>query len=239
MKTQLKNALNLMALLLLATTTLSSCDSDRECPAPEVRTFDISGFTQVDAGENFRITLRQGNSFSVRAEGCSDDLDDLVMEVEGDELDIRYRKWYKNRNLVEIEIEMPELTGFSFSGAAKATVLPFDETPFIEVGLSGAAKATFSGQMEQASIDMSGASEFELGGSAGKLFAELSGSSRLRAYDCQVQTADVEASGGSKAWLAVEESLSADVSGGSRVYYKGNPANIDINESGGGKVVRE
>lgn len=239
MKTHLKNTLNGIALMLLSILTFSSCDTNqRECPASEVRTFSLSGFNQVDAGENFRITLRQGDEFSIRAEGCTNDLEDLKMEIEGNELAISYRKWYKNRKRMDLDITMPELKGFSFSGAAKATVLSFDETPFIKADLSGAAEATFTGFMEQVDIELSGASDFDLGGAANKMVANLSGSSRLRAYDCAAKIAEVDASGGSKAWVFVEENLKANATGGSNIYYKGNPT-TDIQQSGGGKVERQ
>ena len=239
MKTHLKNTLNGMALMLLTVVTFSSCDSNQqECPAPDVRTFNQAGFTKVDAGENFKLTLRQSDVFSIRAEGCTDHLDDLVVERKGDELVIRYRNWDQHRNLVELDITMPELEGFTFSGAAKANVLSFDETPFISAELSGAAEATFSGFMEQIDIELSGASELDLGGAADKMVAKLSGSSRLRAYDCAAKIADLDASGGSKAWVLVEESLEANATGGSHIYYKGNPA-TEIHQSGGGKVERQ
>ena len=160
------------------------------------------------------------------------------MEIEGNELAISYRKWYKNRKLMDLDITMPELKGFSFSGAAKATVLSFDETPFIKADLSGAAEATFTGFMEQVDIELSGASDFDLGGAANKMVANLSGSSRLRAYDCAAKIAEVDASGGSKAWVFVEENLKANATGGSNIYYKGNPT-TDIQQSGGGKVERQ
>lgn len=239
MKTQLKKTLNPMAFMLLAALTYTSCDSQqRVCPGSETRAYNESGFTRVDAGENFKVTIRQDDAFSIQAEGCTNDLDDLVFDVDGDELTIRYRRWDKNRHLVELDIAMPQLKGFSFSGAAKATVMSFDDTPFIDAELSGASEATFNGQMEQIDIEMSGAADFELGGTAAKLDANISGSSRLRAYPCQVQAADIDASGGSKAWITVDDFLKADISGGSRIYYRGNPG-TDIHESGGGKAVRE
>ena len=58
------------------------------------------------------------------------------------------------------------------------------------------------------------------------------------AYNLPARVVDIDASGTSKAWIRVSESLRVDASGACHIYYKGGPS-TDIRLSGTSKVVQE
>ncbi len=242
MKIQAKKMINWAALLLLPALLFSSCDetgySSSDCPASERRSFSVSGFTRVDAGENFRLLIQPGEAFSFTAEGCTRDLDDLDLDVRNGELEIRYNRYRNNRRRVDITITMPELDGFNISGAADANVLPFGAHQEFRADVSGAAEVSFSCEAENLKINLSGAAELKLTGAAENMEVQLSGNPRLKAYTLPARAASIEASGTSKAWILASENLTVDASGACRIYYKGSPS-TDIRLSGASKVIHE
>lgn len=242
MKDQTRKMMNWAALLLLPALLFSSCDeagySSSDCPASERRSFSVSDFTRVDAGENFRLLILPGEDFSMTAEGCSRDLDELELDVRNGELEIRYNRNRNNRRRVDITITMPELDGFHISGAADAAIQRFGAHQEFRATVSGAAEASFSGDVENLDVNLSGTAKLELKGTAGNMDVQLSGNPRLEAYDLPARAVDIEASGTSKAWIRVSENLSVDASGACRIYYKGSPS-TDFRLSGTSKVVHE
>ena len=242
MKDQVRKMMNWTAVLLLPALLFSSCDeagySSSDCPASEQRTFSVSGFTRVDAGENFRLQIQPGETFSLAAEGCTRELDELELDVHNGELEIRYNRNRNNRRRVDITITMPALDGFNISGAAEAQVLRFGAHDEFHATVSGAAEASFSGDMGQLAVDLSGTAKLKLNGTADNLEAQLSGNPRLEAYGLPAKVVAIEASGAGKAWVLVSESLRVDASGSCHIYYKGSPS-TDIQLSGASEVVHE
>jgi hypothetical protein len=72
----------------------------------------------------------------------------------------------------------------------------------------------------------SSASEFD--GVADRLWYQHSGGGSSYLEGLEVREAEVELSGGSEVWLRVRETLEADLSGGSRLYYAGSEASVVI-----------
>ncbi|MCB0559002.1 MAG: DUF2807 domain-containing protein [Lewinellaceae bacterium] len=242
MKDQVRKMMNWAAILLLPALLFSSCEdasySSSSCPASEQRSFNVSGFTRVDAGENFRLQIQPGETFSLTAEGCTRDLDELELDLHNGELEIRYDRNRNNRRQVDITITMPALDGFNISGVAEANVLRFGAHDDFHATVSGAAEASFSGDMEQLTVNLSGTAKLKLNGTTDNLEVQLSGNPRLEAYNLPAKVADIEASGAAKAWVLASESLRVDASGNCRIYYKGNPS-TDIRLSGASEVVHE
>ena len=242
MKDQVRKLMNCAALFLLPALLFSSCDettySSSDCPASERRSFSVSGFSRVDAGENFRLQIQPGESFSFTAEGCVRDLDELELDVHNGELEIRYGRNRNNRRRVDITITMPELDGFNISGAAQANVQRFGVHDEFRATVSGAAEVSFNGDMERLDVNLSGIAKLKLSGFADNMEVELSGNPRLEAYNLPARVVDIDASGTSKAWIRVSESLRVDASGACHIYYKGGPS-TDIRLSGTSKVVQE
>jgi hypothetical protein len=87
-------------------------------------------------------------------------------------------------------------------------------------------------------INQSGGSDAYISGSARMLYVHTSGGSDYHGYDLAADNCEVEASGGSDAYLTVNKELSAHASGGSDVHYKGNPVLRQSHASGSGSISR-
>jgi hypothetical protein len=92
---------------------------------------------------------------------------------------------------------------------------------------------------ELTGLEMSGGSHATLSGSAQDLKLDASGGGQIDLGDFSVVDADIELSGGARAMVNPSGKLDVDASGGSHVYYVGNPTLGDIDTSGGSSVERE
>jgi hypothetical protein len=75
----------------------------------------------------------------------------------------------------------------------------------------------------EATLDLLWASAVDLTGNATNLTVDASGTSKANLPDLAVQMLSVDLSGASSAVVAVSGTISADVSGASRLQYRGNP----------------
>jgi Putative auto-transporter adhesin, head GIN domain len=234
----MKNRVLSFALTLL----LASCEKEKqECPGLSEKTFANTGFARINAGDAHHVTVFKGTEFSIKANGCTSDLNDLELTVDANHiLDIRYKNHRKNRYRVDFTITMPLLVTVNLSGAAKGTINGFGgQNSVIRTVLSGASECTVSGTGINASLNLSGASKLVISGNTESLYGSVSGASQLEAYDVAATEVDIDVSGSSKAYVRPLEVFFAAASGNSRIYYKGNPPTKHFETSGNGKIIRE
>ena len=203
------------------------------------RTYDFRNFDEIEMGSAFDVRVVQGTAFAVSATGERNDLDDLNVFVQDGKLVARYNNsWKDRRDVMKIDIVMPDLEAADFSGAVNAWIEKFENLPELDLELSGASKCTFNGSVRELKFDLSGASRLYLSGEGKYLDGELSGASQIDAYDLPVEESDLDLSGASSARVAVSRFLDVDANGASSVFYKGNPA-IEKKLSGGSTLRKE
>ncbi len=95
--------------------------------------------------------------------------------------------------------------------------------------------------MGLASLDLefSGGSHIDAEGSANALTVDVSGGSTLDLENFPVHNAEVVFNGGSSGTISLDGTLDADLSGGSRLWYVGNPTLGDIDTSGGSSLQKK
>ena len=87
-------------------------------------------------------------------------------------------------------------------------------------------------------VKATGAATVEIDGNVGDLTANLTGASRLNGRALKAKTAKVTLVGASSADIAVEEALKAAITGASSLTYSGEPASLEKNVTGAGKIRR-
>ncbi|GAB3718338.1 hypothetical protein GCM10027592_61190 [Spirosoma flavus] len=221
--------------------TLAGCSLKREDVGPyqpDDQSYAFTNFDRLDMGSAFGITVRQGTTFGITAEGDRRNLDDLDVYVRGGTLHAQYRNSRNRKYQTNFTITMPTLRGVEFSGAAHATVTGFAGLENLDVRLSGASESQFTVQAAQINIDLSGASTLRITGSGKGVSAELSGASSLQGFGYPASSGNINASGASKANVNVTDNLVIDASGASKVRYMGAPK-ISQRTSGASTVERE
>jgi carbon monoxide dehydrogenase subunit G len=209
--------------------------------AQNTRTFSVSGFNKLSLGNAFKIDVKQGSNFSVRAEGRAEDLDDLESAVSGGVFKLRYKGngWNKNRRTVTVMITMPNLQGVEFSGASSVQVGRFSGVRNMDIEVSGASKVNMELAAQKVSMELSGASSLTLSGSCDVLNGEVSGASSFRGKDFPAREVSIDASGASSAAVTASNAIHAEASGASSIRYSGNAKDIHSSTSGASSVKRQ
>lgn len=221
---------------------LFSCEKEKQsCPGANEKNFALSGFTKINAGETFNVTVTKAAEFSVKASGCASDLADLELTISnGGFLELNYKTWKKDRYRVDFAITLPQLITLNLSGAAMGSIKGFaGQNVVIKNILSGAAQCTMQGTATNAQVELSGTSVLNLTGLTENLYGNISGNAHLNCYGVDAKEVDISASGASKAYVRPLQILFAEASGESRIYYKGSPGVANVVTSGNGKVIHE
>ncbi len=233
--------LMLIPSLVLALIFIGCQKEKRECSGVIEKEFSLTGFTRINAGESFTINIVRGNNYSIKANGCANEIADLDLSVgNGQVLNIKYKKYVYDRNKVSFTITLPSLAGTIISGAANVNISGFEgQSSVIRNVLSGAARCTLNGTGIVTQIDLSGASELTITGTTENLYGNMSGSTRLFAYGLPSIEVDIATSGTAKAYVMPQQKLFVSASGASYVYYKGNPSTKNFETTGTSKVIQE
>jgi hypothetical protein len=87
-----------------------------------------------------------------------------------------------------------------------------------------------------AEFDLSGSGKVEASGSAQNVKAGITGSGKILASNMETEKCTVRISGSGDVEINVKNELDAKISGSGSVSYKGNPAKVNADSSGSGKV---
>lgn len=168
------------------------------------REMNFRDFTELDVGHAFQVDLVQSSSYRVVITVDDNVVDELEVVKSGNTLRISLKDTYVTIQNITLraEVSMPTLEGLELSGASSLT-----------------------GDMDTDSVwfEVSGASTLTLEGSAAFMELDVSGASRADLSDFVVDSADVQASGASRATVHATGRLDADASGASHVEYRGDP----------------
>ena len=206
---------SLLAACLLVGVVLTACTIDVNFDDDilsgsgqlETRSFEVSNAEVIDLTNGFRAEIIVDPSEAMSIEITTDDnlFELLQVDVVDEELRIGLAKGvrFNTTHPPLAVITVPKLEGISASGG----------THVVAEGLDGSLVL----------IDASGGSVVRLGGAAKSVSIDASGGSQVHAADFYVASAGVDVSGGSQLSIAVSDSLTGDVSTGSRIVVTGQP----------------
>jgi predicted nucleic acid-binding Zn ribbon protein len=181
----------------------------------------LSDFTIVDVGSGFNVEISNSSSFSVLVTADDNVMEYIEVSKSGDTLKagIGWGTSFSSVTL-KIKITMPEINRIELSGGSQGKIEDFSSTnPFV--------------------IDLSGGSQLTGQGAAGNLTIDASGGSKLHFASYSIQDAYIELSGGSEATINLDGALDADLSGGSTLYYYGDPTLGEIETSSGSQITKK
>lgn len=227
----------------------------------------VERFDKLHVSSAIDVKLRQDSRQSISLEGDDEALEKIEVFVRNGTLIIRrdqdeswWKRWWKDNRDESIVayISTPSLKEIEASGACDVTGeglfkgsdmrlkasgasdIRLDvEAARLDIEASGASDMVVSTQSTTVNIDCSGASDVRLKGSTQEFTAEASGASDVHAQELQTKNASVRASGAGSCYVAVSESIKAQASGGSSVYYYGEPERVAVSSSGGGSIKKK
>ena len=205
------------------------------------------------------MVVTKSNSFSVVATVDDNVREHIEVNKSGDTLVIRVKSNRAFRSAtLEAKVTMPDVSKIDLSGGSEVEVKGFDSTTPLRIKISGGSHMNGSINAGDIDLNLSGGSHFDLSGSADSLEANLSGGSHVtisgsaenivikgsggshfNLEEYSVEDADINLSGGSHADVNVEGTINADLTGGSKVIYIGQPTMGNINVSWDSEIVKK
>ena len=178
----------------------------------------FSDFTSVRVSNGFAFVITHSNSFSVKTI-TDDNLQNYIrVSKSGNTLSVGLKPGYSvTTSILRVEISMPILSRLELSGGTNGNATGFVST-------------------NNFAIDASGGSVVQIQGQANDLTINASGGSQLTLSDFAVKNANVNLSGGTQTEIKPTGRIDATLSGGSHLFYSGNPTLGNINVSGGSTV---
>lgn len=185
---------------------------------------DLKGFDSVEVGGVFDVEIVAQKDFEVIVEADEEVLSKIITEVKGKTLTIKRKdhdnwkfwKHFSRKGKMRVKISAPSIRRLEASGASNVSLRNVNN--------------------DLLTLDVSGASDVTVEGTARKLNADLSGASDLLAKNLKTQSVTIEGSGASSAKIYVSGSLTVDLSGASSVRYSGNPETVKKHTSGASSV---
>lgn len=228
---------------IVSSCTFVNTDRSGSSGVRQEKVFEVSEFDEIEYGSAFEVEIKKGISFKVTANGDESDIADLSVEVIGGVLIINYGNGdlfsQISRGKMSLLIETPAtLRSVNLGGASETKVSGFDSFDSFSMDISGASQFELNAAVKKLKIDISGASNVTLNQDLATLEGQISGASTLTANQKSVLAVVLDLSGASTADLNVEEKLDVEVSGASTVTYSGNPQ-VKEQTSGAGRVIKE
>jgi hypothetical protein len=209
----------------------------------EART--VSGFTSVEVSGAIDLYLSQGTTEAAAVSASSPDaLARIRTEVKNGVLHIyfdgkgwNWKTW--NNNKMKAYVTFKDLNRIEASGACNVKSTEAIKVSDLKISLSGASDFTGELTVANLKLDASGASNFKIKGSAEKMQVDASGACNVRAYDLKTDYSKIDASGASNVRITVNKEMSAEATGGSNIYYRGEGLIRNISTGGGASVKRK
>jgi len=201
-------------------------------------TRDLEPFTGIGVAISADVSYTTGNAYSITIEGNERDVEDLITEVEGGKLKVKYENnWRVKRSKLTIHIISRELDHISLSGSADILVEKVLSAEEFRLAISGSGTVTIPGlECEELDVHISGSGTSTIKkGNAEEMDVKISGSGKLQAEDLAVEEFSVSISGSGSVRVTVKDELEARIAGSGSVYYHGNPV-VNSSSSGSGKV---
>ncbi|MDX8341592.1 head GIN domain-containing protein [Draconibacterium sp. IB214405] len=208
----------------------------------EEETRDVSSFSEISLRIPATVHLTQGSPQSISIEAKQSTLEDIITEVNGNKLVIRFPgKSIFQRNYnpgkIDIYITVPDVSGLGISGSGDILADEINAR-IIDLAVSGSGNIeieNLSSKKVKGSISGSGNIQIEGDGVADELSVSISGSGNFKGAGFEAEEVTVNTSGSGNSDVKSNGSVKARIAGSGSVYYKGNPS-IDASVAGSGRV---
>lgn len=180
---------------------------------------DCKNFNRVDISGDWKVTLKQGPSYSVKITAPQDVINNLRVENSGDLLTIGLKShWESWHETLKAEITMPNLTSLESSGSSDIAFDGFTSKN-LDIHTSG------SGNIQGENNNIA------------NLTLKTSGSSNIELTKSTIANADIHISGSSNVKLTMTGDLNGKISGSGSIIYYGKANLQSMSISGSGKIV--
>ena len=238
MKTQFN-----LATLVLISIFLNACDGITNIIPSDIVTtqqYTFSGYDQINTESAFTIYVEFSDTEESIEIEANDNLHQYIeVKNESGTLKVGFRDniGIKGSATLNAYITTKNVTGYAASGASRFIVGDEISEEDASIFLSGASQFTGELFVDNLSADLSGASVLLLTGEADAFDLTASGASTIGDFGFSSKYLNINFSGASNASLTVTEEMDVKASGASILQYKGSGVISNQNLSGGSQII--
>lgn len=207
---------------------------------------EVAAFTELSLRVPAKVHLRQGEQQKVEIDARSSVRDELITEVSGRALIIRFPARYLiNRTFdpgnIDIYITVPEINALTISGSGDILAEGSWTSRIIDLNVSGSGSIyidQLNAERVKAVISGSGDVVIKDGKMAEEFSGTISGSGNIKAGSYEARFVTIKIAGSGNCTIHTNGTLNARIAGSGNVYYSGNP-NLDTSVAGSGKVIHQ
>ncbi len=197
-------------------------------------------FSKIKISGPLKVYLNQANEESIAISASEEKFKNAIKTVVKNNvlhvyLEMNNKLWRNNIN-PKVYVAFKQLTNLEISGAASVMNVGSIKGNELSVDISGACKLAANIDVQELHFEISGASKAIISGNTNKLLLDCSGASDFSSFDLLAKKAQIDVSGASDVDINVSQSIQANASGASRLYYKGNPTETELKDSGSSKI---
>lgn len=205
-------------------------------------TRQLRNFNELDVSAGIKVTLVAASKTYAEVTVSKTDLDDLITEVDGGELTIKWKSnnWgsYKNNRKGSVTLYYTELNEIEASSGSSVKSENTISSNSFSIDASSGSAIDISLDVSALEVDASSGCNVTVSGSANELDVDASSGSYCGLKELKSKIANANASSGAAIKLYVTESFTADVSSGASIRYDGNPKHtaLDDDKWSGGSI---
>jgi hypothetical protein len=220
-----------ITLLLSACSTISPLSGSGNIITQEKAFRD---FNSIDISNGFEVEITQADSYRVTIIADDNVFDNLEVVHEDDVLRMFLSPAFSYVTATKkVIITMPEIHSLKMSVGTKGSISEFKSSNDFQLDLSTGSQLTGIMNIGNADFKLSTGSSVKLDGSANNLVFDASTGSSGDLENFVTSNTDIKLSSGSKATINTTGELKADLSGGSSLYYLGDPVISKVTSSRG------
>lgn len=230
-----------LLILLIASVSFISCESisgngnvkDENRPLSKINAIKTSGSIDVE--------ISNGDDYSITVQNDENLIPYVLTEVNGGELNIRYKDGYSIMNdHAKVIVTVPSINKITTSGSGDITssgTIKSDQKLEMNTSGSGDIKANINAPSVQ--VTGSGSGDIQLSGMTKDFECKMSGSGDVDCGNLKSENAEVRVAGSSNVHVFASVSLKVNVTGSGDVHYGGSPTSPEIHITGSGTVSAE
>ncbi|HEX3008356.1 MAG TPA: head GIN domain-containing protein [Bacteroidales bacterium] len=240
---QKNNQLVYFLLLIMSMGFMGSCQAqtDRKSKSKEGQikeTRNVSSFNSLDLSISANVLLKQGTEESLILEGDAEDLEKVITEVSGSELNIKTRPGSWNIGKITVYLTMKDIKNLKISGSGSIKAETAIKAKDLDMVISGSGNINIADlSSERLSSVISGSGNINYSGSTSTNYSKIvvTGSGNINAEGLSSTDAQVNITGSGNCKVFATDKLDVQITGSGSVQYKGK-ALINANVTGSGKV---
>lgn len=226
----------------MAAAATAGCGTARSEPDRGAgRSYQVGAFDRIEVAGPYEVRVATGSAPSVKASGGERSIDRMVVEVNGDALQIHPQErkgwnfgWSKSGS-VKLVVTVPSLRGAHVAGSGDLSIDKVSGASFEgEVAGSGDLRLGHVA-VDRLKIGIAGSGKIEAAGKAKSAEYDIAGSGDIRAGQVIAETASVSIAGSGNVAGHATATASVDIAGSGDVRLTGG-ARCKVSKAGSGNV---